>query len=122
MSGESQFHSEGRKLSPVERELIFRIVTSSGPEHSRYLPELSELRVEEMDDGHMGSLYILNPKKNKADRKFGRELGVLMVKDSDSVDVSVSLNLDTEGGLYELDIWKTDFTPVVKLIVQPSRL
>ncbi|WP_420885213.1 DUF6984 family protein, partial [Candidatus Symbiothrix dinenymphae] len=35
--------------------------------------------------------------------------------DEDGVDVIASLNIDDTGDLYELDIWKTDFSPLIKL-------
>jgi hypothetical protein len=31
------------------------------------------------------------------------------------MEVIASLNLDTEGRLFELDAWKTDFNPLVHL-------
>ena len=34
--------------------------------------------------------------------------------DSDGVPISVTLNIDDDGLLYELDIWKVDFSPIIK--------
>jgi hypothetical protein len=92
-------------------------VEAFGPENVHYLSQLPGLRVVEMNDGKMGSVYILHPLKPRSARRFGRELGTLMLKDSDGVDVSVALNLDRDGDLYEIDIWKTDFSPTVKLML-----
>ena len=36
-------------------------------------------------------------------------------KDKDGVDVVASLFLDKEGNLYELDIWKVDFSELLSL-------
>jgi hypothetical protein len=34
--------------------------------------------------------------------------------DSDGIPIMVYLDLDQSGALYELDIWKVDFSPVIK--------
>jgi hypothetical protein len=34
-----------------------------------------------------------------------------MFKDIDGTPVSAALNVDQQGNLYELDIWKVDFSP-----------
>jgi hypothetical protein len=36
-------------------------------------------------------------------------------KDGDDVEVLASLNVDREDHLFELDVWKTDFAPLVRL-------
>lgn len=35
--------------------------------------------------------------------------------DQDGVDVIATLSLDNYGDLFELDVWKVDFSPVVSL-------
>jgi len=34
--------------------------------------------------------------------------------DVDGVTVIASLNIDKDGNLFELDIWKTDYSPLIK--------
>ena len=46
-------------------------------------------------------------------RRFGCEVSRLEFTDSDGVVVSVTLNLDQRGKLFEVDVWKTDFQPVI---------
>ena len=41
--------------------------------------------------------------------------------DLDGVPVSVALNLDSEGKLYELDLWKVDFS-ALRRWPQPSAI
>jgi len=45
-----------------------------------------------------------------------RSLSSCLVKaeylDRDGVPVSIALNVDTNGQLYELDMWKVDVTPL----------
>jgi hypothetical protein len=105
---------------PNEIGIISRIIALADPGDVGFLSALSDLTVQEMSDGGMGSLYIEHPTKNKEDRRFGRRLGELLYKDSDGVDVLISLNLDKEGNLYELDVWKTDFSPTINLEIKPS--
>jgi len=69
-----------------------------------------------MDDGGMGSLRIggANP-----DRHFGRELVEGWYLDEDDLPISVSINLDQFGDLYEVDSWKVDFSKRISL---PARI
>ena len=45
------------------------------------------------------------------ERKFGSQVSDCQFKDTDGVTVIASLYLDREGNMYELDMWKTDFSP-----------
>jgi len=74
--------------------------------------DITQLLVNPMDDGGMGSLAI---GENYASRQIGEEVAKYMFKDIDGTPVSVSLNVDQQGNLYELDIWKVDFSPTQTL-------
>jgi hypothetical protein len=77
--------------------------------------------VEEMNDGGMGSLLFVGA----PDRRFGRCIGEAEFDDADGVRVSVALNLDQRDELFELDLWKVDFSPLQRIAalrdVRPSR-
>jgi len=73
---------------------------------------LPAIEVEEMDDGGMGSLLF---KSGKLDRFLGKELASETFVDTDGVEVIVTLSLDNYGELFELDVWKVDFSPVISL-------
>ncbi|MEG2802620.1 hypothetical protein [Stenotrophomonas sp.] len=73
---------------------------------------LSIVSVEDMDDGGMGSIRFVS---DKLDRHLGEELVRKVFLDEDGVEVIVTLSLDNDGDLFELDIWKVDFSPVVSL-------
>lgn len=66
------------------------------------------LRVEPMEDGEMGSLLFEN--LGDYDRRFGEAVAECCYDDSDGILVSVTLNLDQRGALFELDSWKVDFS------------
>lgn len=38
----------------------------------------------------------------------------LQFDDDDGVPILTSLNIDQDGKLFELDIWKVDYSPVIK--------
>ncbi len=63
----------------------------------------------------MGSLKFLNLKDEIGERTFGSIGAQGMFKDADGIDVSVALNLDMNGDLLELDMWKVDFSPLIRL-------
>lgn len=71
--------------------------------------------VSPMNDGGMGSLSL----KLGTFSTDNRVLGVLSSEysflDEDGIDVIASLYLDQEGNLFELDIWKTNFQPLIRI-------
>ena len=80
-----------------------------------HIGALESIEVEPMDDGGMGSLYFPSPQKPRAQRRFGKCVARTEFTDDDGVVVSAALNVDQDGDLFELDIWKTDFSPVSSL-------
>ena len=71
--------------------------------------------VTPMNDGGMGSLQLHLRVRNNHSSTFGRRGAELQFTDADAVEVIVSLNLDTEGNPFEMDVWKTDFAPLVRI-------
>jgi hypothetical protein len=74
-----------------------------------------------MSDGGMGSLYFVSGDEEPKNRKFGRRIGEMQFEDTDGIPILVSLNIDEDGNLYELDIWKADFSPVHRLDLASGR-
>ena len=93
-----------RPLTPTERLLVSRL---AGDEVLDV--DLFAIRATPMQDGGMGSLRFetetVNPVRT-------RSLGEVQFDDEDGVPVLVELTVDQEGRLFELDVWKTDFSPV----------
>ena len=73
------------------------------------------LMVAPMDDGGTGSLLLYPDGRIHAGRTFGRTLHEVEFKDADHVAVVAALNLDQYGDLFELDIWKVNFDPLIRL-------
>ncbi len=72
------------------------------------------LMVCPMDDGKMGSLYLFPKGKMIEGRVFGEQVSEFQFTDLDEVTVIASLNLDSDGNLFELDVWKIDFSNLLK--------
>jgi hypothetical protein len=90
-----------RALLEHEAPLVEYLLAKAGLEAAT-----DRLRVEPMDDGGMGSLRF---ESDTPDPHFGKELAACEFEDEDGVLVSVTLNVDRGGKLFELDVWKTDF-------------
>ncbi|MGI4729889.1 MAG: DUF6984 family protein [Janthinobacterium lividum] len=94
-----------RNLKKEELDLIVAIL--KGKENTDELIEqLPYIMVEEMNDGGMGSLKFVS----STEKGFGKAIGEITLSDSDGVPVSFTVNLDKQGNLYELDVFKADFS------------
>jgi hypothetical protein len=99
----------GRLLRPEEKALIAAMVADKVEAHD-IIQQLPSYRVRDVNDGGMGSLRILPTGQDK--RSFGRVLAEAQYVDEDDVVVSLAINLDDRGELYELDLWRVDFSPL----------
>jgi len=103
-----------RKPTLQEKSLLAILVKRS----SLILPAdwKEGLLVRSMNDEGMGSLYLFPKGEIKeGDRNFGESVSEFQFTDQDGIEVIASLNLDDSGNLFELDIWKTDFSKVIRL-------
>ena len=101
-----------RPLSNQEEKLIKVLIEKA----KISLTQLNNnLLVCEMGDGKMGGLYLYPEGIDKENRLFGYVASELEFIDEDGVAVIASLNIDTNGNLFELDIWKTDFNPLIRI-------
>lgn len=107
--------SEARPLRPDETDLIVALLVPRREEQS-LREELVAALVEECSDGGMGSLRFSGP----LGRKFGAELATTESRDVDGIAPIISINVDQYGALFELDIWKVNFSPLVRLPSRPS--
>lgn len=98
-------NTAGRHLTTAERLLLEALA----PGHSE-LNEDRELLVEDLKDGGMGSVRFISPSRVLS--RGTREVANAEYVDDDNVLVSIALTEDADGRLFELDFWKTDFSPL----------
>ena len=77
--------------------------------------------VEPMDDGGMGSLVFVSGSTSGV-RAWGAAVVQGEFDDMDGVPVSFSINLDKEGRLFELDLWRVDFEPLKQFPSSESQI
>ena len=102
-----------RHLSKKEKALLRKMLDSAGNLKDKFLNKIDSALVQEMNDGGMGSLRFIA--QGEGTRRLGQVVSEAEFLDEDGVLVTVTLNLDQNGRLYELDIWKTDFSPLKKI-------
>jgi hypothetical protein len=110
--------SAWRKLRKEELDLITAMARHSG-KSNEVLRSLSERLVEDMKDGGMGSVRFKD--SDNRERRFGKKIAEAEFRDQDGIPVSAVLNLDDKGQLFELDMWKVDFS-ALKRYLRPEEL
>lgn len=106
---------------------VFMASRSPTSDEARLLRELAQiagierpgewvdgLEVEEMEDGGMGSLTLFAPITGGR-RGVISCMAAVQFTDSDGVEVVASLNANKDGIPIELDIWKTDFSRLIRI-------
>lgn len=101
-----------RTLTKQERELLKELIKRSNIK----IPDDWEqgLLVAPVD-GVTNSLFLFPRGTLKTERTLGVQVSECQFQDSDGVRVIATLNLDRQGRLLELDLWKTDFSKVRKI-------
>ncbi|MCB2263404.1 MAG: hypothetical protein LGR52_10805 [Candidatus Thiosymbion ectosymbiont of Robbea hypermnestra] len=99
-----------RPLRIQEQTLLRKMLSGGERQVLEFLKELDSVRVEEMDDNGMGSLRFIS--ESQRDRRPGETIAEAEFLDEDGVTVSAVINVDQQGKLYELDLWKVDFSPL----------
>jgi hypothetical protein len=107
-----------REPNPSELSLLRKLIESAADLNLAVDWE-NGLRIMPLDDGGMGSFRIYPSGVSQEDRVFGRSISSAEFRDADGTRVSAVLNLDQEGELFEVDIWKVDFSPVIEIPVVP---
>jgi hypothetical protein len=102
-----------RPLTSQELELVSFLLRRHGSRND-LLQQLDGLQVRPQNDGGMGSLQFLPQTPEHIHRKRSTALARADYVDADGVPVSIELSIDNNGWLYELDIWKVDFRPLVR--------
>lgn len=98
-----------RDLRAPESAIVDRMA-GSGPFASRVRAALPHAKVAEMPDGGMGGLRF----GDAPGREFGRQVAEASFTDAYGVPVSVTLNIDRFGDVFELDVFKADGSPLLR--------
>ncbi len=77
----------------------------------KFIAGLSDIFVQDMDDGGMGGVYFVS--KIDGYRALGRKIVEAEFMDEDGIIVSVEINMDKDGNLYEFDSFKGNFSPLL---------
>lgn len=105
-----------RNLKKEESELIIALLKDKANTND-IIKKLPDLLVEEMDDGGMGSLKFIST--NGETHSFFKQVAEITLLDIDGIRVSIAINLDENGDIFELDIFKSDFSKLKQFPVPP---
>jgi hypothetical protein len=105
MSDESRHHRRAPRFE--EKELLAALL---GLSLEAIDEKLRTSIVEDMADGGMGSIRFV-PESGES-RSFDKAIAEAEYVDADGVTVSIAVNADERGDLYEVDFWKVDFSPL----------
>ncbi len=100
---------ELRRPSNMETFLLKKLMKIGGI----IVNDISNLMVSDLDDGQMGSLLLFVNGKYE-ERDASKFISEYQFYDEDGVPVIASLYSDKSGVISELDIWKVDFTSLIK--------
>jgi len=98
-----------RILRQEEYSVICALLSDQGILSVAFSEFLGQARVRDMEDGGMGSIRF----EPYSSRRYGKTLAEAQYTDADGVPVSIALNADEDGLLFELDFWKVDFSPLI---------
>ena len=103
-------------MEEIERNLKteeYQLLKCMLKDLKEYNFNLDNIKVMDMLESGMGSLYIISPLNKREDRKMNKAIVERQFNYIDGVPISVCINIDTEGNLFELDIWRVDFNPLI---------
>jgi hypothetical protein len=101
----------GMKRVLTGGELAYITALLKQANESARISSLPSARVEAMLDGGMGSLRFTS---GASPRRRRRAIAVDEFIDGDGTPVSVELTVDQFDDLYELDVFKADFSPLIR--------
>jgi len=110
--------SSDQGLGPVrelrEDELrVLRKVLSQTSIETEFEEQVASMKVQTMADGGMGSIRFYNG-RDRSPLDYGGQIAEAAFQDADGVPVSITLSVDTIGDLFEMDVFKADFSPLIR--------
>jgi hypothetical protein len=108
--------SKIRKPTDLEIKLIEILINKSSLKFPNWQ---NKLMVKEMNDGNMGSLTLFPNGFYEKKKRFAKQISEYEFLDIDGILVSAALYIDEiSNELYELDVWKVDFSPLIKINIE----
>ena len=104
---------QSRELNKVEIDLIEYLARKA--KYPLKKNWYTEYKAFPMNDGGMGSLLLIPKNLPQHDRVFNTQISDCLLKDIDNMDILISLIIDQYDFLFELDVWKCDFSPVKEI-------
>jgi|SRR4051794_19430321 len=101
-----------RDLRDDELAVIHKMILRSGLQEE-FEEQLARMKVQDMPDGGMGSITFYNGRPRSL-LEYGGEIAEAAFRDADDMPVSVTLNVDKDGELFELDVFKADGSPLIR--------
>ena len=100
---------ENRQLTDSEQQLVKRLCDEAGV-------QLSDINLQghQMDNKPL-SIRISSHESSSTKRTIGQKLSTIMWKDEDNMAILAALYNDTLGTLFELDIWKMNFSNPISI-------
>ena len=111
MSDESSLNHKSARLLREEEVVLLRTLLADHPSREQLLSDLECAEVKDMMDGGMGSVKF---SATSNERRMAGCIAEADYIDSDGVPVSIAVNVDEKGRLFEIDIWKVDFGALIK--------
>jgi hypothetical protein len=100
-----------RFLRGEEIELLCALLREHSSRKS-LLANVEKAKVRDLKDGQMGSVEFVGDSPDV--RRMSRCVAEADYVDSDGVSVSIAVNIDQEGNLFEIDMWKVDFNRLIQ--------
>lgn len=107
-----------RGLTRDEFEVCAKLISRT-LSHEKLLHQLKLAEIDLLPDGGMGSMRFFIAKE-EGERKFGEKVAEGKAFDSDGVPIFLSLLVDREGNLFELEVWRVDFKEIHRFPSAPD--
>ncbi len=101
-----------RELREDELRVLRKMLSQTSIE-TEFEEQLASMKVQTMADGGMRSILFYNG-RDRSLLDYGGQIAEAAFQDADGVPVSITLSVDTIGDLFEMDVFKADFSPLIR--------
>ncbi len=101
-----------RELREDELRVLRKMLSQTSIE-TEFEEQLVSMKVQTMADGGMRSILFYNG-RDRSLLDYGGQIAEAAFQDADGVPVSITLSVDTIGDLFEMDVFKADFSPLIR--------